>query len=204
MEQPTWHLPAYISHLLERRDNMSQRELARCTELSLGTIQDLMSGSRCTPKTMVLISAKLAETESERYNLVVAHLHDEALRFSVDPSHLVIRHVEGADLQSLDLTPEENAFIGTVAREMESDKNVSGIMAGIASVLVERAALRADLAAKVTPFPGVPREQAVAEEPGVYSATPTAQLLDAESARRAQSDLARKRASSSSSKNSKA
>jgi hypothetical protein len=68
------------------------------------------------------------------------------VRCKGDPAHVVIRHVEGADLSTLDLTAEMNAFIGVIAREVETDKNLAGVIEGIATVLVERAALRADAA----------------------------------------------------------
>ena len=44
------------------------------------------------------------------------------------------------------------AFIGVIAREVETDKNLAGVIEGIATVLVERAALRADAAANTIYF----------------------------------------------------
>lgn len=144
MEQP-WHLPLLIGRLLERR-GFSQRELARRCEFSVNVVSELLANQRCSPQALMLLTAKLAEDEGERYALICAHLRDEVVRCKGDPAHVVIRHVEGADLSTLDLTAEMNAFIGVIAREVETDKNLAGVIEGIATVLVERAALRADAA----------------------------------------------------------
>lgn len=180
VEQP-WHLPLLIGRLLERR-GFSQRELARRCEFSVNVVSELLANQRCTPQALQLLTAKLAEDEGERYALICAHLRDEVVRCKGDPAHVVIRHVEGADLSTLDLTAEMNAYIGVIAREVETDKNLAGVIEGIASVLVERAALRADAASKITPFP-IPV--------GSNPASVGDQLIAAEQARRVQAKRAR-------------
>ena len=174
MEQ-TWHLPAQILALLERRE-ISQRELARRCEISAGVVTELVKGQRCTPEVLTLLRAKLAETEAERYQLVCAHLRDEVVRCQADPTHVVIRHVDGADLEKLDLTPEMNAFIGTLAREAEADAGVAKLIETLGDILIERAALKADLefASNVVKFPGQESTppQRVAEDQAPYDTRP--------------------------------
>lgn len=146
------HLPVQLARLLDVQA-VSQRELARRCEISNGTINKILDGQRCQPETLNLIIAKLTNDESERYGLICAHLRDEVVRCKGDPTHVLIRHVEGADVAALDLTPEMNSFIGTLARESEADKNVAAIIESLGDILIQRAALRSDLAAKTTSAP---------------------------------------------------
>lgn len=165
------HLPVQIARLLDTHQ-ISQRELARRCEISNGTINKILDGQRCSSEILTLIISKLCTDESERYSLICSHLRDEVVRAGGDPTHVVIRHVDGADLGALDLTPEMNAFIGTLAREAECDETVADVIEGLSDLLVERAALRADLEAKVVNPPGAKKtEEAKAQRD--HSTPPT-------------------------------
>jgi hypothetical protein len=157
------HLPVQLARLLDVQA-VSQRELARRCEISNGTINKILDGQRCQPETLNLIIAKLTNDESERYGLICAHLRDEVVRCKGDPTHVLIRHVEGADAAALDLTPEMNAFIGTLARESEADKNVASIIESLGDILIQRTALRADAEARVIPFPSVEKKEKQPEQ----------------------------------------
>jgi transcriptional regulator with XRE-family HTH domain len=194
------HLPIQLGRLLDQQ-GISQRELARRCEISPSTITKIMESQRCSPEVMTLLCEKLATTVAEVYGLYCAHLHDELVRCKGDPAHVVIRHVDGVDLKQLDLTPEMNAYIGIVARGAESDDNVAKVVEAISGMLTQRAALEADLQAKVTPFPAA--LGMVAEESAPYG-EPVDQVLAAERERRNQDKRAVSKSSSSSSSSSKA
>jgi transcriptional regulator with XRE-family HTH domain len=170
-------MPVCVSRLLELR-GFSQRELARRSGFTVAVVGDILSGQRCSVASLQALTKHLAEDEAERYNLICAHLRDEVVRAGCDPTHVVIRHAEGADLGALDLTPEMNAFIGTLAREAEVDDNVADVIEGLSDILVERAALRADLKARVIPFPSVEKKE-TQPKPGRPRSTPPIPKPDA-------------------------
>lgn len=153
MDNSLLHFPIDVARLLEAR-GFSQRELARRCGFTVCVVGDILAGQRCSVSTLQAITTHLAETEAERYNLACCHLRDEAVRAGFDPTHLVIRHVDGADINALDLSPQMNAYIGLIAREAAHNKAAADLVEVLGDFILHLVALRADAeSARPIPFP---------------------------------------------------
>ena len=200
-------LPKILDELLAEA-GVSRREMALRCEISPSTMRNIIDGQRCSPEVLKVIQSKLTEGTNlagdrlAHFRLLFAHLHDEVLRSGEDPSKVFIRHIEGVDIQQLNLTPEFNADFGIIAKQAAEDSQLREIISDLAGFITRKEAQIADLSANVVPFaPIAPAPAKVAETPAAYpSPSDAAQILSNERARRNQArrDSSKSSASSSS------
>lgn len=200
-------LPKILDELLAEA-GVSRREMALRCEISPSTMRNIIDGQRCSPEVLKVIQSKLTEGTNlagdrlAHFRLLFAHLHDEVLRSGEDPSKVFIRHIEGVDIQRLNLTPEFNADLGIIAKHAADDPLLRDVISDLAGFIARKEAQIADLSANVVPFaPVTPAPAKVAETPAAYpSPSDAAQILSNERARRNQArrDSSKSSASSSS------
>ena len=190
-------LPKTLSAIIDE-SSISRRELAARCEISPSTLTNIMDGQRCSPEVLQILSSKITEKTKlagdrlAQFRLLFAHLHDEIIRAGGDPSLVFIRHIEGVDIQRLNLTPEFNADLGIIAKHAADDPLLRDVISDLAGFIARKEAQIADLSANVVPFtPTAAAPAKVAESPGAYPGpASTDQLISNSRARRTQANLA--------------
>lgn len=200
-------LPKTLSAIIDE-SSISRRELAARCEISPSTLTNIMDGQRCSPEVLQILSSKITDKTKlvgdrlASFRLLFAHLHDEIIRAGGDPSQVFIRHIEGVDIQRLNLTPEFNADLGIIAKQAAEDDQLREVISDLAGYIARKEAQLADRSANVVPFTAPsPAPAKVAETPATYpSPSDAAQILSSERARRSQAkrDSSKSSASSSS------
>lgn len=206
---PIYHVPIALDAAQSRIKGGSQAQLAKSLGTAAANLVKILrkdDPQRLSPDVLAAINELSFCTPAERGGMIAAHLHDELVRAGIDPRRYVIRHVEGVSLSELNLSPEMNADIGIIARAAEYDADIRDILTSLAAKIAEYEAAKADTDARIVAFePSAgQRTESAAEDPAPYESTPTAQILSADAARRAQAERDRKSAASSSSKKSNA
>ena len=190
-------LPKTLDAIIDEA-SISRRELAARCEISPSTLTNIMDGQRCSPEVLQILSSKitdktkLAGDRLASFRLLFAHLHDEIIRAGGDPSQVFIRHIEGVDIQRLNLTPEFNADLGIIAKQAAEDDQLREVISDLAGYIARKEAQLADRSATVVPFTAPsPAPAKVAESPGAYPGPASAdQLISNSRARRTQASLA--------------
>jgi len=162
MEQnkPIFHVPAAIEALLTRH-GMTQGKLAAALDMSPANLVKVMrreDPQRLSVQTLHAIRRLDFLTPAEVGGFMIAHLRDELLRAEEDLRRYVLRHVEGVDLSSLDLTAEMNADIGIIARAAEKDADLAALISSLADRIALVEATKADMKAEVIQFPAPPAQ----------------------------------------------
>jgi hypothetical protein len=99
------------------------------------------------------------------WRIFAGHIHDEALRAGLDPSRIAIRHLEGTNLQELDLPTSLNAQIAVIARFAQTDDDLQAVLDDMATMLLKHEAQLLDAkAAAVVPKEPLPADQILAAE----------------------------------------
>lgn len=190
-------LPKILDELLAEA-GVSRREMALRCEISPSTMRNIIDGQRCSPEVLQILSSKITEKTKlagdrlAQFRLLFAHLHDEIIRAGGDPSQVFIRHIEGVDIQRLNLTPEFNADLGIIAKQAAEDDQLREVISDLAGYIARKEAQLADRSATVVPFTAPsPAPAKVAESPGAYPGPASAdQLISNSRARRNQASLA--------------
>lgn len=171
---PIFHVPAAIEALLARHD-LTQGKLAAALDMSPANLVKVMrreDPQRLSVQSLNAIRRLEFLTPAEVGGFMIAHLRDELIRAEEDLRRYVLRHVEGVDLSSLDLTAETNANIGIIARAAEKDSDLAALISSLADRIALVEATKADMKAEVIQFPGLQAEHAVAEEQSPYDSKP--------------------------------
>lgn len=202
-------MPIALDAALSRVKGGSQAQLAKSLNTAAANLVKILrkdDPQRLSPDVLAAIDKLTFCTPAERGGMIAAHLHDELVRAGIDTRRYVIRHVEGVSLSELNLSPEMNADIGIIARAAEHDSDIRDILTTLAEKIAEYEAVKADTESRVVAFEPASRpvEKVAEASQSSYPASPTDQVIAAEVERRAQADLSRNKASSSSSKSSKA
>lgn len=143
------YLGQTLKQLLESQ-NRSQRQFAADCGIVPGTVRQVVQGRRCSPDNLRLFCEKISDSLQERYELLIAHLRDEAAASNLDLSHLVIRYAEGVNVDHLNLGPEMNAYLGVIARGAGKEGPVKGplsdLLASVADLVLRGEAQAIDKA----------------------------------------------------------
>ena len=150
--EPLRCLSSALSAAIER-ENISQRELARRCDVSPSTITQVIAGQRCTPELMGLLFAKISSDQRIGYELLLAHLRDEAMRAQIDLSHLVLKHADGVVLSELELSAEMNVNLGIIAKHVETMPELGDLIEDLAAMLLRFRGQVADLERQILAFP---------------------------------------------------
>jgi transcriptional regulator with XRE-family HTH domain len=123
----------------------SGREFARICGVDSATISRLMAGdTRCSLENLRVFCEKISPDPLEQYELLLAHLHDEAAASGLDVSRLLLRHIEGVNLSELDLTPEMNGQLGVIARAAGEIPEVAESVEALSGLICRFRAMEAD------------------------------------------------------------
>lgn len=143
------YLGQTLKQLLESQ-NRSQRQFAADCGIAPGTVRQVVEGRRCSPDNLRVFCEKISISLQERYELLIAHLRDEAIASNLDLSRLVIRYAEGVNVDELNLGPEMNAYLGVIARGAAKEGPVKGplsdLLAGVADLVLRGEAQEVDMA----------------------------------------------------------
>lgn len=139
----------------------SGREFARVCGVDSATISRLIAGdTRCSLENLRVFCEKISTEPMQRYELLIAHLHDEAEASGLDVARLLIRHIDGVNLSELDLTPEMNGQLGVIARAAGEIPEVAESVEALSGLICRYRAMQADNVRFVEP---VDKELKVAE-----------------------------------------
>jgi|GEM_PF-6444793 len=123
----------------------SGREFARLCDVDSATISRLIAGeTRCSLENLRVFCEKISPQALQRYELLLAHLHDEAEASGLDVSRLLLRHVEGVNLSELELSPEMNGQLGVIARAAGDIPEVAESVEALSGLICRYRAMQAD------------------------------------------------------------
>lgn len=132
----------------------SQSRFARASGIEASTISRQVEGKfRCSHETLHSLCQKVSNDPSQQYELLVAHLLDEAEASGLPLAGLVIRAADGINVSELDLAPELNANLGLIAQAAQEIPEVSEMLDGLAGWIARYRALQADHSAAVSARP---------------------------------------------------
>jgi transcriptional regulator with XRE-family HTH domain len=124
------------------------REFSRKCGVTFTNISRIVSGDRrCSPAMLRLMCGKISTEPLEKYELLLAHLYDEAESSGLDVSRLSLRHLNGVNLNELDLSPEMNGQLGIIARAAARIPEVAESVESLSGMIARHEALEADRAA---------------------------------------------------------
>jgi hypothetical protein len=116
---------------------------------------------RCSPEVLRSICQQLSSDQKIAYELLIAHLYDEALRAGFTSHSLALRHVDGVVLSELDLSAEMNANLGIIARFAATFPELSDLVDDLAGMILRFQGQVQDLERQIVAFP-----LAAAQAPG--------------------------------------
>lgn len=132
---PVHNLGTTLQQLLDLQ-HRSQRQFATACGFAHGTIRKIIAGRRCSPEVLRLICQHISNEPRVRYELLLAHLRDEVVRSGLDPSHVIHRYTDGADLGQLSLPQELGVYLGIIARESAVNPSVRDQLAALAELIL--------------------------------------------------------------------
>ncbi len=125
----------------------SSREFSQVCGVDFSTISRLVSGDRrCSHEMLKALCSHISHESLERYELLLAHLYDEAVASGLDVSRLSLRHLNGVNLNELDLSPEMNGQLGIIARAATKIPEVAESIESLSGMICRYEALNADSA----------------------------------------------------------
>lgn len=128
-ENTNAHLSRELVMLLAKRpadgEPRSQRWLALRSGLNLSTLNLIISGERECGRAHLKALCAAFDTLDEKMGVLIASLQDELKASDVDPARVLIRNVDGVDLENLHLSPAFNEYLGVISRRLAAEA-VSG------------------------------------------------------------------------------
>jgi hypothetical protein len=119
------HLSRELAMLLARPQAdgtpRSQRWLAEVSGLNISTLNMIIAGTRECSRDHLRALCTALPAPQEQLGVVVATLQDELLASGADPTRVLIRPVDGVDLQNLHLSPALNVDLGIIARRLATE-----------------------------------------------------------------------------------
>ena len=175
-ENTNAHLSRELVMLLAKRpvdgEARSQRWLALRSGLNLSTLNLLIPGERECGRAHLKALCSAFDALDEKMGVLIASLQDELEASGVDPMRVLIRNVDGVDLENLHLSPAFNEYLGVISRRLATeaasgDDLFSAQVEWLSRMITRVTAHEAD--GGVVPFSGAATVVA-AEDKGSYDA----------------------------------
>lgn len=126
-ENPNANLSRELVMLIAKRpvlgdgEARSQRWLAARSGLNLSTLNLIISGERECGRAHLKALCAAFDALDEKMGVLIASLQDELEASGVDPSRVLIRNVDGVDLDNLHLSPAFNEYLGIISRRLAAE-----------------------------------------------------------------------------------
>lgn len=137
------HLGTVLANILAE-ENLSQRELAERCGITPTTLHSVIRHGRpCSPDTLRQLCGAVSSNLRWRYEVLLAHLRDEADRSGMDPAALLIQYRDGG---SFGISEPLGVTFGLLAHQAAEDPALKRLLDSLVEVGLRRQAVEVDRA----------------------------------------------------------
>lgn len=141
------YLGTILSKILEE-EPLTQRQLAERCGITTTTVHAVIHGRPCSPETLKALCRYVSGNLRWRYEVLLAHLRDEAKRSGLDTGHLVIQYSDGVSLGDPALNESFGVTFNILAKQAQADPALKKLLDSLVEMGLRREAVPIDRAAK--------------------------------------------------------